>query len=400
MSPTTIIRSEWRKLLLSALSILSFIISLIIPTITVEAVRGMPDSPEFGYGVRIDPWASDFKPLLKSAASYGFDWVSIDFDWEKHWPDEQSSMDLSYLSEVIHYAQDLGLSILVSITNPPAWATNEQGPDPDLSAGLVVHLDRLYGSALLAVELFPAANTEKGWRAPPDPGRYVELLKTTGEYLAVSQSDLVIIAAGLEPLGPEKTPNDIDDLDYLHLLYKAGALPWMPVVSIRMNQTVGDAMSFPSESDVRVIRHYEEVRSVMRSHEHQQGLIWITGFTWPLTLENQSKTSAFQKSGSLFLDSDIYHWLTTAYQLMRSQLYIGAVFYDCLNRPGSQPASDISAHCLIQENHGQINYHPAIDIIAQIIKADKNGKAPFLLNFLTKKIASEDFKDQLKAKIP
>jgi hypothetical protein len=348
-----------------------------------RAAQGMPDSPEFGYGARLDIWGQEVQPALKAAASIGVEWIGLDFDWARHWPDASNPVDLDRLDQVIAWAQEHRLYVLLSISNTPAWARGPSGPDPNQVAGLAVMLAKRYPDTLLAIELFPGANTAQGWGAPPDPKAYSALLKTCQAALQSSGTSAVPVAGGLSPLPASPASTDMDDLSFLNGLYQAGAADYMPILGLRLERLEGEALAPPSQA---TLRRYEAVRQVMLQFNHTGGLIWITGFDWPDFGETDR------------LDGQI-RWLNQAYQLMKSQLYIGVAFFDHLNPPERGGSASSLALSLIIPGDDGPSLHPALEAIGQIISLNRNGHTSFQL-FLHKRLDSGLVKRSLKPRGP
>jgi hypothetical protein len=353
---------------------------LLFPWNAVSASSGLPNSTDFGYGARLDIWGREVELAMRSASSIGIDWIGVDFDWSRHWPTDASSINLENLDLAMHLARDLDLDILLSIKNPPAWAITPFGPDVKHTSGLVALLANRYPENLLAMELFPAANTFQGWGATPNPDDYTALLKSTHSALKSSGSEVFITAAGLNPLAPDSPPNDIDDLEYLNKLYQAGAMPYMPIVSIRFSEIVGDTMSSSHTNETRILRRYEAIRQIMIQNDHGYGLIWITGFTWPATFND----TALQ-----------IHWLEDAFRLIKSQLYIGAAFFDGLNPPLDVNPSVSHDTLLIVEDENPRS-HPAMGTLGQIINIDHADDFDTGSDRLYKKITSGSAKTRFK----
>ena len=370
-------------------------------TLSAYATKGLPDSPKFGYGIRVDPWGQDVSYALNTAASSNLDWIGIDLNWEQQWPERNDTLNLSKLDKVMSYASDNGLSVLLSITNPPGWAKTDRGPDIQITTGLVAQLLRLYPESLLAVELFPAANTKSGWGAAPDPHRYAELLHAVSTSLKSTGRNTVLVAAGLEPLNGSGTPQDINDLAYLEQLYAAGAAQYMPVVGLRFPTLIGDPLSAPWETETQVLRRYELIRKVMLANSHTKGMIWVTGFTWPAQQVTSQPTSNLGSASSpVSLDDERARWFNQAYQMMRSQLYIGAAFFDCSNPPVLKDSSQTSQQCLIQINDGKPSIHPAFTLLSQMIALENNHQKQLSDPQLEDKLIPFDPKTFLKLSSP
>ncbi len=339
-----------------------------------RAASGLPNSSEFGYGARLDVWGQEVELALNAASGVGVDWIGVDFDWERHWPDAAAPINLEPLDRVMTIAQSQGINILLSLTHPPAWALGSDGPDIGQTADLVSRLANRYPQNLLTIELFPSANTRAGWGAPPDPQAYVAVFQACQASLQNAGSQVLLVGGGLSPLPQSPSDGDIDDLDFLRGLYQAGAANFMSILSLRLTPLEGEAMTPPGEAASRVLRHYETVRQVMLQSNHANGLIWITGFSWPV----QGKTTS--------PDGQI-RWLNQAYQLMKSQLYIGVAFFDRLNPPEDSEWTAGQIQSLILKDADGTHLHPALAALGQIITLNQTGYSSFQI-FLYKKITA------------
>ena len=358
------------------------VLSLSCLLTAAQAPLGLPDSPEFGYGARLDIWGQQINPAVSAAAGMGLDWIAIDFDWGRFWPEANVLPNLNNLYQVMGAAQRGNLHVLMSITNAPAWANTPNGPDPNLTAGLVLSLYRLFPDTLLAVELFPGANQVSGWGTLPDPAAYAGMLKTVHSVVQESGAQVVIVAGGLTPLASEPAVGDIDDTVYLESLYKTGAAAYMPVIGLRLMDISGDPMAAPDNGEQRFLRHYEQLRTIMLQNNHQSGLIWITGFSWP---EDMSQTSG----QALINHNEQAHWLNQAYRLLRSQLYIGTAFFQQLNPPNTAERGANSVASISGYGHSLVlpdtSLHPACNVISQLTAVNANIKTVIFEGSISKK---------------
>lgn len=319
---------------------------------------GTPDSTKFGYGARLDPFGAEVGLALKAADSIGIDWIGIDFDWARLWPNREAGPELEALDLIMQKASRYELAMLISITNPPRWATTAKGPDQAATAQLVRLLAERYKQNTLAIELFPRANTLQGWGAEPDPVAYKTLLKSSWKMLQSIGSPVLLAAGGLQPLPENRLAGDMDDLVFLSGLYQAGAEGYMPVISLRLPAVPANLLADPQGGSGSTLRHYEAIRKIMTKYNHSAGLIWITGYTCPI----RELSSPREQS----------EWINQSYLLMRSQLYIGAAFLDGLNPPVTNPDPD--RLYLIQKDAAQISLHPALAGIGQLITLDRTGQ--------------------------
>jgi hypothetical protein len=314
----------------------------------VYATSDMNGSAKFGYGARLNIYGSQLETAIQIAGNLDLDWVAADYDWAQLWSDKTISPDWDLLDETMSLAGSRELAVLLSITNPPAWALDSNGPDPDLTARMVLDLTTRYRGTLLAFELFPGANTVQGWGGDPNPQAYATLLKKVYRALQDSEPDVTVVAAGLEP--NVQPGEDMNDILFLDAVYKSGAAAYMPVVGLRLPNISIIPTKAPDESKSLSLRHYEAIRETMLNNNHQSGLIWITGFSW----DSQAIPSTDGQAV----------WLKQAFLMMRAQLFIGNAFFQNLN-PGPGPDMDN----LISSN---TSLHPGIEIIRQLIALENS----------------------------
>lgn len=383
---SALIESPIKRLLLAFLLCAFGIGALASHPAQARAASGMPDSPEFGYGGRLDLWGSEVELALKAAASIGLDWLGVDFDWARHWPDPNIPPDLHNLDQGMALAQNYHLNVSIAITHPPDWTMTADGPDAQQTAELALMLAQRYAPVLHTIELLAGANTRSGWGAPPNPRAYAALYQTVQTALRSAGSPVVLVAAGLTPVPSTPSVDYMDDLLFLNQLYQAGAAAYMPIISLRLNQVQGDAMT-PPRSDVPTLRHYEEVRQVMLRNHHANGLIWITAFTWPAQIAGESSTEAIR-------------WLDQALRLMKSQLYIGAAFYQGLNPSRQSQDMPDEFHPLIETDGQGVHLHPALIAMGQIITLNQSGHGVQYPPYLIKRIALGATKGRLKVRVP
>lgn len=299
----------------------------ILPFQTAQAARGIPGSPDFGYGAWLFLNGKYYDQSLALLKDLQLDWVAIEVDWAALAKTSNDRLDTARLDQAVKTAAASGTAVMISLTNPPTWALTASGPDSAAASSLILTLWQRYGEKLTAVELFPGANTRSGWGATPSPTAYAGLFMQVQSQLAKAGSTVLLIAGGLRPLAGGTTGKDWSDLDFLRGLYAAGARDWMDVLSIQFAQLTGSPLQTPSGS-ATTLRHYEEIRQVMLDFDHSTGLLWVTRMNAPdgtISSEDRECTD---------LQSQI-EWLQQALIQARSQLYMGVVFAYSLNPPES-----------------------------------------------------------------
>lgn len=284
----------------------------------VLAARGTPGSAEFGYGGVLYPQSIYREQALQVAGDLQLDWLLVPVNWSDYYPSPDAQPDFSALDGIVTFASQNQISLLFSLSGAPEWALTPQGPEPSKTIAFVLTLLQRYPGIISAFEIFPGANTVQGWGAIPDPGAYATLFTSLCKAVQEQETSVLLVAGGLEPVGNNSTNGDLSDITFLQGLYISGLKEWMPVISIRLSNITGDALQSPSPEEQRVLRHYEEIRQVMLSYQHDSGLLWVTALSSPAGLARQSQGAQSA-------------WLSQAYQLLRAQLYIGVAFLESIN---------------------------------------------------------------------
>ncbi len=311
----------------------------VMPTSPASGAHGIPGSPDFAYGGHLVTSNSP-QEAVRLAANLNLDWLSLPLEWNVLAPLPKSPVDWSRYDPIFKSIARTGISVMVSLSHPPAWALTPSGPDPSHTANLLNQLIQRYPGLIQAIELFPAANTRQAWGAVPDAAAYLNLIKIVQSRLQSPSPKPVLVAGGLASLPPQKSSQDIDDLVFLQNLYDAGAAAVLQLISVDSSEITGQPLQNPSGGETRVLRHYEQVRQVMLKNNHTSGMIWITHLSVPSGKINPGEVQTDPTQQEI--------WLAQAYGQVRSQLYIGAAFYAGLN-----PSED--NHSLILSNG---SYHP------------------------------------------
>ena len=345
---------------LVSLLFLAVLLAALTPLESVLAARGAPGSTDFGFGAHLNLNGQFAIEGVRLASDLQLDWVGVDLSWQTVAP-KAGSVDWTRLDPIMDAAARSQLSVMVSLTEAPDWALTAHGPSPEKTAQFAVQLVNRYPQAVQAIELFPAANTLRGWGQPPDPQAFMVVLSSVMNALSQSNLSVQLVGGGLKPVlvGPDDNAQDIDDVSFLQSLYQYGFGKAVSIVSIQANDLTGDPLQAPDKSENRVLRHYDTIRQVMLDNGHEGGLIWITHLAPP--------------DGSINPDDKKYQdpafqsgWYEQAYNQLKSQLYIGVAFFSGLNPSDSDPSVT-----LIQR---QGNYHPFYRTLRELISANRSDQ--------------------------
>lgn len=327
----------------------------------VEAARGAPGSAEFGFGAILYPDGSSIKEAMSMAAELELDWISVPISWKAYQNSPNALVNTEKLDEIMRAAAQNQMAVLVSITNPPAWAQTPQGPDAALAAQFALALYQRYPQAIRAIELFPGANTQAGWGGAPNPQAYMALFKQVSDQMAGVSAPVTLVAAGLRPLAIPPDAGDMDDLAFLKGLYAAGAAERVKVISIQYGELTGEALAFPDGTEHRILRHYEEIRKEMVTNNHPKGTIWITRLSPP--------SGKIKASDSVYRDNKMQaNWMSQIYIQTRSQLYIGVTFAQSLNPGLEGEAAGVPS---LRQADG--TNHPFYALLHEMIRLNQSG---------------------------
>jgi len=346
-------RLRWLPILLVTALLFS-----ILPVKSVQALRGIPGSAEFGYGARINLNGPQLEQGLQLAGALRLDWLTIDLSWAALMPDPTTAVNFSRLDLAMKAAAQNQTSVLFSITQPPVWAMTAQGPNPNLVSVLIQMLNARYPGSFQAVELFPGANTTAGWGNTPDPMAYWNVFSIVKTKLQDNGIGVELIAGGLEII-EDQSAGTINELDFLRGLYQAGAIYNLPVISLRYSNITGQPSDASMDAETRVLRRYENVRQVMMEFNQGNSLLWITRLSVPDGTINPAEASTkdpVQQSS----------WLTQAAAQLRAQLYIGMVVFGDLN--AGDPALPQS-----RSTNFSAGSHPFAKALREIIQQNNPG---------------------------
>jgi hypothetical protein len=349
-------RLRWLVIVLSVITLL-----VVTPFQPVLAARGAPGSAEFGYGAHLNLSGAYAIDGVRLASDLQLDWLAIDLDWQSIAP-KNGTVDWTRLDPILQSATNSHVPVMVSLQKAPGWAQTPQGPNPDLVSQMVSLLAQRYPKAIQAIELFPGANTTQGWGKPANAQAYIKVLKTALEGLKKNKSSIFLVAGGLQPLPHTNDPaQGIDDLVFLQTLYQNGLKELVNVITAQGVNLSGEPLQAPEKSENRVLRHYEEIRSVMLANHHDSGLIWITHLSAP-TGQINSADQKYQDVG------EQVNWLNQAYAQLKSQLYIGVAFLNGINPSVENPA----ALTLIEANG---DYHPFFRSLRDLIAVNHSDNS-------------------------
>lgn len=339
-----------KKLHVSLISLLIAASLMLATGFIAKADSNYTSAVHFGFGAQLNPHTDNIDIVVRNASQIGFNWLAVEFDWAQQWPDPSQPLDLNELNQAAVASRSYQANLMVTIKNPPSWALTPQGPNVDYVTALVSSIMQTFPDIIGAIELFPGANQVSQWGVPANPQQFALILKQAQNTIALNNPRAVVVAS-ITPLEENRQEGDIEDLTFLSSLYQVGGDQRFPVIGLNFASVNGDPAQDPTTDSAHNLRHYENVRRVMRENGRSSDLIWVTSFSWPNSLTDNQKQA---------------EWLFNAYKLLRTQLYIGAAFFKNLN--SNDPAN--AGEYLISQN---IITHPAGVLLQKLMVANQAG---------------------------
>lgn len=216
-----------------------------------------------------------------------FSWANIEpLRGEWHWDKADG---------VVAEVRYRGLELVARLDGPPDWAVRApQSPDDpplDLDAWgeFCGTLATRYRGQIAGYQIWNEPNLRREWMDnPPNAAGYVHVLRTCSDAIRAADPDAVIISAGLAPTGTQ-LPDAIPDVDYLRMMYDAGASPYFDVLGLNAPGYKWPPEISPNEAEAdpnigqrwMVFRHVEDMRGIMvaRGDAHKQIAILEMGWT-------------------------------------------------------------------------------------------------------------------------
>lgn len=316
----------------------------LLPTQQVNA-NSHSYAGEFSYAVNINPLENSVANALIQARNLNLDWLMVDFDWNTWFPSSDAVQNFQALDTLMQFAEDNRIAVCVRILNPPQWALSASGPDHNSSIDLIHFLMNRYPSSMKAVEVFPGANTTKGWGAAPSAQAYVDLLDSVQQSLIHEELNLTLLAGGLLTVAAPDQITTISDISFLEELYAAGLNSLNVTLSLQLLDLAPELLQASQNNNDPVLLHIDAIQNMMALNSDEAGPVWITAISY--------RNGPVQSPAAL---SD-----TCA--LLRSRLFVGLISPIALtpvsSAPGMMSISDMDGSAdtmqqLIADNHSEI----------------------------------------------
>ena len=173
---------------------------------------------------------------LDAVAAHDLVWVRQRFPWDALEP-QRGRFAWEQADRIITAAHARGLQVIAVLDGSPAWARPQAPANPlappqdgrDFGRFVAAFAAR-YGDRVDYYQIWDEPNIQSHWSGPISAAGYVSLLREGA--LAVRQADpgARVLAAALAPT-LERGPWNLDEIEFLREMYRAGAAPWFDIAA-------------------------------------------------------------------------------------------------------------------------------------------------------------------------
>ncbi|MBI4301940.1 MAG: cellulase family glycosylhydrolase [Chloroflexi bacterium] len=229
---------------------------------------------------------------LKMAQEAGIGWVKVLFSWDSieprkgyFWDDRYKKSTWEKYDEMVELAEKYGMKIIARLDRPPDWTRQDNSfktsPPDDFYdyADFVYAVVSRYKGRIQHYQIWNEPNIWPEWgNRPVDPKGYVELLKIAYQRAKLADPNALVLSAPLAQT-LEKSPSNLNELDYLEAMYQAGAKDYFDIL-------LANAYGFslppndPPDPDRLNFARITLLREVMVRNGDTNKAVWINEFGW------------------------------------------------------------------------------------------------------------------------
>ncbi len=238
----------------------------------------------------VETWKK--QETLRMARAAGLGWVKQMFPWDQiepqkglFWDDRIRRSTWDKFDEIVSLVEQYGLRLIVRLDQPPDWARsraeNSRYPVRDLNefGDYVARVVARYRGRIQYYQVWNEPNLAREWGGrPPDPVAYTELLKVAYQRAKAVDPNVVILSAPLAQT-LERSPQAINDLDFLQGMYAAGAAQYFDIL---MANAYGFDRPPEDPPDPRVLnfQRLKLLREIMVRNGDGAKPVWLNEFGW------------------------------------------------------------------------------------------------------------------------
>ncbi len=215
------------------------------------------------------PWAVEYFPWAYSEPSPGrYDWTHSDM--------------------VVEHAARQGIALVARLGFVPEWARPKETSPlyiederfDDFGRFAAAFAER-YAGTVRYIVIWNEPNLALEWGyQPPDPARYVEMLRTVYPLVKQANPEVQVLGGALAPtLAPPGSDQGINDLTFLRAMYEAGAAPYFDLLAVHAYGWHA-APDDPADPEAINFRRTELLRRIMVEQGDGAKQVMITEGGW------------------------------------------------------------------------------------------------------------------------
>ncbi len=252
-------------------------------------------SPEYGIQAFLYWSYESGDRALQMIQDMGFTWVKQPIAWRDVESLEKGKYDWERTDRLIRAVHRSNLNLIVRIDHQPFW-TQAPGTEPLENAppqnlqdfGDFCHaLAERYGDKIRGYQVWNEPNLAKEWgNQPPDPARYVEMLRVCYVGIKTANPAAWVISAGMSPTGTG-LPAALPDDQFVEKMYQAGAAPYFDLLGVHASGYKEPPETSPDEAAAKYngnrffcFRHVEDLRKIMERYGDGGKQVAVLEFGW------------------------------------------------------------------------------------------------------------------------
>ncbi len=349
-----------------------------------------PAPAAFGYGIQsnwsvgdIGYWNSVMTEQLK------VNWTRAKVNWYEYEPekDKQNAGQFQLLDAFVGDANQKGLNIVLTITQPPQWtrvtqpkkAGDRPSPPEDVNEGIRFFnlITARYKGCVQAIEVLNEPNLDREWVVASGELKaadYVDFLKAVTPGMREIDPTLLIVMAAPSPTGANIPGGVQDDFAYLEDFVKAGGADLVDCIGVHLN-------GYNMPPNVRYNEGFNNPKAKFRGPFDNPNHSWsflstiegyrertnkpmcVTEFGWAsienLTRKDGTPVTTAPPGFDFALDNtekNQAEWIVMSYNMLREMGYVrfASVFnLDFIQKIGEspdEPRGDPALYSVIRQN--------------------------------------------------
>lgn len=184
--------------------------------------------------------AETIRQQVEHIKTAGFTWIRQRLSWAQTEPAPEQ-LDWADWDAIVDAASSRGLGIILVLEDAPDWAKAGKDiafpgappHDPKTFVRFAEQVAARYRGKVTAYQVWDEPNLGAHWGSDGvNPASYAALLSAGYQGIHRGDADAVVLAAGLAPT-TERSPVNLNDLDFLRGMYAAGAAPYFDALAYK-----------------------------------------------------------------------------------------------------------------------------------------------------------------------